>query len=46
MPHASWAPSVLADPTPDGHRDPLNNAIAAAEAVVRESTSEYRCAAG
>jgi 2-phospho-L-lactate guanylyltransferase len=28
----------LTDPTPDGHRDPLNNAIAAAEAVVREST--------
>jgi 2-phospho-L-lactate guanylyltransferase len=25
---------VLADPTPDGHRDPLNNAIAAAECVV------------
>ena len=23
---------VLADPTPEGHRDPLNNAIAAAEA--------------
>jgi 2-phospho-L-lactate guanylyltransferase len=30
---------VLPDPTPDGHHDPLNNAIAAAEAVVRESTS-------
>ena len=29
---------VLTDPTPDGHRNPLNNAIAAAEAVVREST--------
>jgi 2-phospho-L-lactate/phosphoenolpyruvate guanylyltransferase len=29
---------ALADPTPDGHRNPLNNAIAAAEAVVREST--------
>jgi 2-phospho-L-lactate/phosphoenolpyruvate guanylyltransferase len=29
---------ALTDPTPDGHRDPLNNAIAAAEAVVREST--------
>ncbi|MGZ6777631.1 MAG: 2-phospho-L-lactate guanylyltransferase [Mycobacterium sp.] len=28
---------VLPDPTPDGHRDPLNNAIAAAEALVRES---------
>lgn len=25
---------VLADPTPDGHRDPLNNAIAAAEAEI------------
>jgi 2-phospho-L-lactate guanylyltransferase len=29
---------ALADPTPDGHRNPLNNAITAAEAVVREST--------
>jgi 2-phospho-L-lactate/phosphoenolpyruvate guanylyltransferase len=29
---------VLADPTPDGHRDPLNNAIVAAEDVVRETT--------
>lgn len=29
---------VLTDPTPDGHRDPLNNAIATAEAVIREST--------
>ena len=29
---------VLTDPTPDGHRNPLNNAIVAAEAVVREST--------
>ncbi len=29
---------ALTDPTPDGHGDPLNNAIAAAEAVVREST--------
>jgi 2-phospho-L-lactate/phosphoenolpyruvate guanylyltransferase len=27
---------VLTDPTPDGHRNPLNNAIAAAEAVVRD----------
>jgi 2-phospho-L-lactate guanylyltransferase len=26
---------VLADPTPDGHLDPLNNAIIAAEAAVR-----------
>jgi 2-phospho-L-lactate guanylyltransferase len=29
---------VLTDPTPDGHGNPLNNAIAAAEAVIREST--------
>jgi 2-phospho-L-lactate guanylyltransferase len=29
---------VLVDPTPQGHRDPLNNAIAAAEAAVREQT--------
>ncbi|MEO3757201.1 2-phospho-L-lactate guanylyltransferase [Mycobacterium sp. B14F4] len=29
---------VLSDPTPDGHRDPLNNAIAAAEAEVRSET--------
>lgn len=29
---------VLTDPTPDGHRNPLNNAIVAAEAVVREFT--------
>lgn len=29
---------ALTDPTPDGHGDPLNNAIAAAEVVVREST--------
>jgi 2-phospho-L-lactate/phosphoenolpyruvate guanylyltransferase len=29
---------VLVDPTPDGHRNPLNNAIAAAEASVREET--------
>jgi 2-phospho-L-lactate guanylyltransferase len=31
--------NVLADPTPDGHPDPLNNAIAAAERVVSESVS-------
>ena len=37
---------ALTDPTPDGHRNPLNNAIAAAEAVVRESHAEYRCAPG
>ncbi len=29
---------ALTDPTPDGHRNPLNNAIAAAESVIREST--------
>lgn len=29
---------VLADPTPAGHRDPLNNAISAAESAVREET--------
>jgi 2-phospho-L-lactate guanylyltransferase len=30
---------VLSDPTPDGHPDPLNNAIAAAERMVAESVS-------
>jgi 2-phospho-L-lactate guanylyltransferase len=30
---------VLSDPTPEGHPDPLNNAIAAAEQVVAESVS-------
>jgi 2-phospho-L-lactate guanylyltransferase len=30
---------VLSDPTPKGHADPLNNAIAAAEQVVAESVS-------
>jgi 2-phospho-L-lactate/phosphoenolpyruvate guanylyltransferase len=34
---AELGADVLADPTPDGHRDPLNNAIAAAEDVVAES---------
>lgn len=29
---------VVTDPTPDGHRNPLNNAITAAEAAVREET--------
>jgi 2-phospho-L-lactate/phosphoenolpyruvate guanylyltransferase len=29
---------VFSDPTPDGHRDPLNNAIRAAEDVIRDST--------
>ena len=31
--------AVVADPTPNGHPDPLNNAIAAAERVVSESFS-------
>ena len=30
---------VLVDPTPDGHRNPLNNAITAAEAAMRAETS-------
>jgi len=30
---------VLADPTPDGHRDPLNNALRAAAAQVRGHTA-------
>lgn len=30
---------VLTDPTPDGHRDPLNNAITAAEAEVRSENA-------
>lgn len=30
---------VLSDPTPDGHRNPLNNAISAADAAIRESTA-------
>ncbi|UQX11857.1 2-phospho-L-lactate guanylyltransferase [Candidatus Mycobacterium methanotrophicum] len=30
---------VLLDPTPEGHPDPLNNAIAAAEPVIAESVS-------
>jgi 2-phospho-L-lactate guanylyltransferase len=30
---------VLADPTPEGHSDPLNNAIAAAERAIAESLS-------
>jgi 2-phospho-L-lactate guanylyltransferase len=29
---------VLVDPTPDGHHNPLNNAIAAAEAAMRDET--------
>ena len=42
---AQLGAQVLTDPTPDGHRDPLNNAIAAAEAAVRAIDAEYRCAA-
>ena len=34
---AELGAEVLADPTPDGHADPLNNALAAAEASVTES---------
>jgi 2-phospho-L-lactate/phosphoenolpyruvate guanylyltransferase len=30
---------VLDDPTPEGHRDPLNNALLAAEAMVRQHTA-------
>lgn len=30
---------VLADPTPEGHHDPLNNALLAAEAMVRKHTA-------
>jgi 2-phospho-L-lactate guanylyltransferase len=29
---------VLIDPTPEGHRNPLNNALTAAEAVIRSET--------
>jgi 2-phospho-L-lactate guanylyltransferase len=36
---ADLGAQVLNDPTPDGHPDPLNNAIAAAERVVSESVS-------
>ncbi|MDT5135340.1 MAG: 2-phospho-L-lactate/phosphoenolpyruvate guanylyltransferase [Mycobacterium sp.] len=36
---AELGANVLSDPTPDGHSDPLNNAIAAAERVVSESVS-------
>lgn len=34
---AELGAEVLEDPTPDGHGDPLNNALAAAEASVAES---------
>lgn len=30
---------VFTDPTPDGHRNPLNNAISAAETAIRDSTT-------
>ena len=36
---AGLGAQVLADPTPQGHPDPLNHAIAAAEAAITESTS-------
>jgi 2-phospho-L-lactate/phosphoenolpyruvate guanylyltransferase len=36
---AQLGAEVLSDPTPDGHPDPLNNAIAAAQRVVSESVS-------
>jgi 2-phospho-L-lactate guanylyltransferase len=36
---AELGANLLSDPTPDGHSDPLNNAIAAAERVVSESVS-------
>ena len=37
---------VLADPTPDGHRDPLNNAHhAPPRPQCATQTSQYRCAA-
>lgn len=34
---AGLGADVLTDPTPEGHRDPLNNAIASAERVVTQS---------
>lgn len=36
---AELGAEVLADPTPDGHTNPLNNAIAAAERAISESIS-------
>src|SRR6202008_4954988 len=36
---AGLGANVLADPTPEGHHDPLNNAIAAAERAVAASFS-------
>ena len=38
MPPGRLGARVLTDPTPDGHRNPLNNAIAAAEAAIRAET--------
>jgi 2-phospho-L-lactate guanylyltransferase len=35
---AALGARVLTDPTPDGHPDPLNNAIAAAESAIRAET--------
>ena len=37
-PPAQLGARVLTDPTPDGHPDPLNNAITAAEAAMRDET--------
>lgn len=36
---AEFGAEILADPTPDGHGDPLNNAIAAAEHAIAGSFS-------
>ncbi|MBO0880826.1 MAG: 2-phospho-L-lactate guanylyltransferase, partial [Mycobacterium sp.] len=36
---AALGADVLSDPTPEGHPDPLNNALAAAERVVARSVS-------
>ena len=33
---------VLIDPTPDGHLDPLNTALRAAEAAIRAHSTERR----
>ncbi|MGO9929240.1 MAG: 2-phospho-L-lactate guanylyltransferase [Mycobacterium sp.] len=38
---AELGANVLADPTPEGHSDPLNNAIAAAERAVAGSFSNF-----
>jgi 2-phospho-L-lactate guanylyltransferase len=39
---ADLGADVLADPTPEGHPDPLNHAIAAAESAFAESFSDTR----